>query len=370
MDERDSPEADNDHGALRPPRTRRALPAAVRRVLLALGGLALAAGSAAGFVYTADAFDERVPVVVAARDLAAGEVLEPSDFAADEALLGDIPHIAWTADAPASLAGFVVADHVPAGALVGPHLLVTAASEPIGDELEVVVPIDTSLAPSGLFEGDRVLLIDPGRNPSAGQPGRPRKVLRNLVLHRFDGSSVRLYVPPVEWVWWRALAQTLGATPMMLPVPLGGDAGELAAELDRLWLAEHQAAAATLHPFGRDWLAEAAPGELEVLVHLDLSLAPSGVRKGDLVLLVDPGAVAGGGSAGRPRSVLRALTLEHFEDGVLGLWVPPEDWVWWKSLPVRLGAAPMVLRVADGSDLADLAERLNEEWREQWQQGS
>ena len=74
-------------------------------------------------------------------------------------------------------------------------MLVPASSEPIGDELEVVVPLDTSLAPSGAFEGDVALLIDPGATPSGDGPGRPRSVIRQLELRGFDGSSVRLFVP-------------------------------------------------------------------------------------------------------------------------------------------------------------------------------
>ena len=115
-------------------------------------------------------------------------------------------------------------------------------------------------------------------------------------------------------------------------------------------------------------MQEAAPGELEVLVPIDTSLAPSGVSRGDLVLLVDPGAAAAGGNAGRPRSVLRAVVLEHYEPGVLGIWAEPEEWAWWDALPVRLGAAPMVLRVAPGTDVSDVADRLNDQWLSQWQQ--
>ncbi|WP_419932392.1 SAF domain-containing protein [Candidatus Poriferisodalis sp.] len=354
--------------AAEPKRHRRRLSSSVRRVLLAVLGVLLLAGSVAGFYLTADAFDERIRVVVAAAPLSQGQVLSPGDLTAAEAHLGDIPYIEWTADAAAALSGFAVSDHIPAGGLVGPHMLVPASSEPIGDELEVVVPLDTALAPSGAFEGDLALLIDPGVTPSGDGPGRPRSVIRPLELRGFDGSSVRLFVPPEEWVWWRALPSALGATPMALPVPLGGDAADLTDRLDTLWAAEHAEATAALHPFGEDWLDEGAPGELEVLVPIDTSLAPSGVSRGDLVLLVDPGAAAGGGSAGRPRAVLRSVVLEHYEPGVLGIWAEPEEWAWWHALPVRLGAAPMVLRVASGTDVRDVAERLNEQWRSQWQQ--
>ncbi|WP_419856043.1 SAF domain-containing protein [Candidatus Poriferisodalis sp.] len=368
MDAIDPPTSPAETLAAEPRRSRRRLSPTVRRVLLALLGVVLLAGSTAGFYFTADAFDERIRVVVAAEPIAQGHILSARDLTSAEAHLGGIPYIEWTADAPAALSGFAVSDHIPAGGLVGPHMLVPASSEPIGDELEVVVPLDTTLAPSGAFEGDLALLIDPGVAPSGDGQGRPRSVIRLLELRGFDGTSVRLFVPPEEWVWWRALPATLGATPMALPVPLGGDAADLTARLDALWAVEHAEATAALHPFGEDWLDEGTPGELEVLVPIDTSLAPSGVARGDLVLLVDPGAAATGATGGRPRSVLRAVVLEHYEPGVLGIWAEPEEWAWWDALPARLGAAPMVLRVASGTDVSDVAERLNEQWLSQWRQ--
>ncbi len=352
----------------KPMRARRKLSAASRRVVLVGLGVVLVVGSILGFYVAADAFDDRVRVVVASRPIARGQILDPSDLSQAEAHLGDIPYIAWTPDAANSLAGFAVSDQIPGGGLVGPHMLVPAASKPIGDELEVVVPLDTSLSPSGAAEGDVALLIDPGKTPSGDGSGRARSVMRVIELRGFDGSSARMFVPPEEWVWWRSLQRMLGATPMALPVPLGGDAADLAERLDRLWAVEHAEATAALHPFGDEWLDEAQPGELEVLVPIDTSLAPSGVAQGDLVLLIDPGAAAAGGGAGRPRSVLRAVVLEHYEPGVLGVWAEPEEWAWWDALPANLGAAPMVLRVAPASDIDDVAERLNEQWLAQWQQ--
>lgn len=339
----------------------------MRRVLLAVLGIVLLAGSVAGFYLTAGAFDERIEVVVASRPLSKGDVLTASDVTRADAILGEIPYIGWTPEVGDALAGFALSDDVPAGGLVGPHLLVASASEPIGDELEVVVPLDTSLVPSGVAEGDVVLLIDPGVTPSDNGPGRPRSVMRVLELRGFDGSNVRMFVAPEEWVWWRSMAARLGATPMALPVPLGGDPADLAERLDQLWATEYADATSALHQFGDGWLDEAAPGELEVLVPIDASLAPSGVAEDDLVLLVDPGAAPSGGNAGRPRSVLRALVLEHYEPGVLGIWAEPEEWAWWDALPSNLGAAPMVLRVAPGTDVNNVTQRLNEQWLSQWQ---
>lgn len=364
------PGADDEPGSAGvPQRLRRRLGSAAQRALMALGGVVLVGGSVAGFWWTADAFDERVRVVVAAGPIPRGQVLTAGDLAPADALLGDIPHLEWSPQAAAAVAGFAVSDHVPAGGLIGPHLLVDAGSGPMGDVLEAVVPVDTSLSPGGAVEGDVALLIDPGAPPSGDGPGRVRSVLRTVTLTGFDGSSFRVLAPPEEWVWWRALPRALGAPPMVLPVPLGGDPAGLAARLDALWATEHAAATAALHPFGEEWLSRGAPGELEVLVPIDASLAPSGIAQGDTVLLVDPGAAAGGGSAGRPRSVLRAVVLKHYRDGVLGVWAQPEEWAWWEALPGRLGAAPMALRVPPGTDTAEVAARLDEQWLTQWQQG-
>lgn len=336
---------------------------------MGLGGLALMAASAAGFWATAAAFDDRTAVVVTARALPRGHVLTPDDLTHAEVLVGDIPHIAWTADTPDTLAGFAMAHGLTAGSLVDSHVLVEPSVGAFGDMLQAVVPLDTSLAPSGVREGDAVLLIDPGEPPAHGRAGRPRSVIRALQLGAFDGAAMRLFVPPRQWVWWRALPAELGAPPMVLPVPLGGNAEALAADLDELWAASWAREAAALQPFGGRWRDRAAPGQLEVLVALDLSLAASPVAEGDLVLLIDPGAPRGSAEGGRPRSVLRAVRLEHYEDGVLGIWAEPAEWVWWKTLHERLGAAPMLLRVTDGTDTDAVAEELDAQWRQAWEQG-
>ncbi len=357
-----------DTEAATPPRTRRRLSRAAKRSLVGLSGLALMTASVAGFWATAAAFDERIAVVVTARDLPEGHVLSAADLASAEVLLEDVPHIVWTPTATDALVGLAVEHALPAGSLVGAHALIEPSIGAFGDALEVVVPLNTSLSPSGVYEGDVVLLVDPGVAPSHERAGRPRSVIRSLELVAFDGSAMRLFVPPAEWVWWRALPAELGAPPMVLPVPLGGDAAALAADLDKLWAASYEQDAAALQPFGAGWREHAAPGELEVLTPLDLSLAPSGIAEGDLALLIDPGAPQGSAGGGRPRSVLRAVRLEHYEDGVLGIWAQPAEWVWWKSLPQRLGAAPMVLRVPEGTDTDATARSLDEEWQQAWEQ--
>ena len=118
-------------------------------------------------------------------------------------------------------------------------------------------------------------------------------------------------------------------------------------------------------------LAEAAPtagpGELEIIVALDDGLVPSGVSEGDTVLLVDPGEAPEGNDSGRPMEVIGLLELDNYADGVIQMFVPPEEWHYWLTLPVLLGADPLVLPVAEGTDVDDMAARLNAEWRAAWE---
>ena len=99
-----------------------------------------------------------------------------------------------------------------------------------------------------------------------------------------------------------------------------------------------------------------------MIVSLDAGLVPSGVAEGDLVLLIDPGAAPLGNDSGRARSVLRipsgddelraielvsrAMELVNYADGQMQMFVGPEEWLYWRSLPDDLGGTPMVLPVA------------------------
>ncbi len=351
-----------------PTRAPRRLSGGARRVVVAAAGLLLAAGSIAGFVRTADAFDERAAVVVAARDLPRGHVLSAGDLDAALVLPGAVPHLEWSDAAAAALAGLAVTHSVPAGSLVTAGMLAGPAAGAFGDRLEVLVPVDTSLAPSGVAEGDLVLLIDPGAAPSGSGPGRARRVIDTLVAESLAGNALRLFAPPAEWVQWRTLAARLGGLPLVLPVPLGGDAAGLAAELNAVWAADHQMAAAAGSPLGAVWETAGGPGLLQTVVAVDVSLSASGVAQGDLALLVDPGVPLDAASGGRPRSVLRSVRLDHYRDGLLGIWAEPAEWVWWQSLAQRLGAAPMLLRVSPDADTDAVSADLNEAWRKHWEQ--
>ena len=332
-----------------------------------LAGLVLMAGSVTVFWLSAAAFDERFAVAVAARDLPAGHLLAAGDIEPALVLPGAVPHLAWSDEASRALEGLAVAYPTPAGSLITARRLAEPAAAPYGDRLEVHVPIDTSLAPAGVLEGDLVLLVDPGAPPTAHSRGRARQVIDTLRVESLAGTALRLLAPPSEWVRWRALPARLGGPPMVLPVPLGGDAAELAAELNAVWAGRHRQAAASGSLMGAERGAAARPGLLEAIVAVDPALSPSGVAQGDLALLVDPGVPTDGASGGRPRSVLRSVRLDHYRDGQLGIWAEPAEWVWWQSLPGRLGAAPMLLRVDPGADVERLAAELNEAWRAEWE---
>lgn len=351
-----------------PERAPRRLGRRARRVLVAAGGVLVAAGSVVGFVRTADAFDERIAVAVTARDLPRGHVLAAGDLEAALVVPGVVPHLGWSEDAAAALAGLALGHDAPAGSLVTAQMLAEPAVRAFGDRLEALVPIDASLAPSGVAEGDLVLLIDPGAAPSGSDRGRPRRVIDTLVAESLAGSALRLFAPPAEWARWRALPARLGAAPMALPVPLGGDAAALAAQLDSVWAAEHELAAAQSSPLGAAWEAAARPGLLQAVVAVDASLSAAGVSQGDLALLVDPGAAVDAASGGRPRQVLRAVRLDHYRDGLLGIWAEPAEWVWWHGLAQRLGGAPMLLSVPPGTDTDRISAELDDAWRTDWEQ--
>ena len=99
-------------------KARRQMPESTKRLLFVIAGLFVLVGSVAGFYLTSDAFDERVAVLVAARDIDAGETLTAADFGSDLVVAGAIPYVPWTPDAPSAFDGTVALQPIPAGALV------------------------------------------------------------------------------------------------------------------------------------------------------------------------------------------------------------------------------------------------------------
>ena len=360
-------------------KARRQMPESTKRLLFIIAGLFVLVGSVMGFYLTSDAFDERVAVLVAARDVDAGETLTAADFGSDLVVVGAIPYVPWTLDAPSAFEGTVALQAIPAGALVRYEMLVEASTLLDGVGLEVIVPLDLSLVSGEVSEGKSVLLVDRGVDPVEGDEGRPRQVVRQFRLTGLEGSQMRLLLPPEEWAQWEALLEDVGGTLMVVEPEAGADEEETMRRLDTVWAAQWAAKVEEVAQSIEAAEPEAGPGELEVIVSLDAGLVPSGVAEGDLVLLIDPGAAPLGNDSGRARSASHpqrrrrtagdrhAMELVNYADGQMQMFVGPEEWLYWRSLPDDLGGAPMVLPVAVGTDVDDMIERLDAQWHAAWE---
>ena len=345
-------------------RTRRQLPDSSKRLLLiVVGGFVLVA-SVLGFYLTSNAFDDRVSVLVAARPIEYGETVSAADFGFEQVLVGAIPHVPGTPLEQSLFEGLVAVQPIPAGALVRHDMFITV--ETVGVQLEVVVPLDMHLATDDVADGDPALLVDPGVEPVEGDDGRPRRVVRQFELTNFDGSQMRLFLPPEEWAQWEALLEAVGRPLIVVDLDPGDDAEEITRELDAVWQAQWAAAVEEVALAVAEAEPKAGPGELEVIVSLDASLVPSGVAEGDLVLLVDPGVAPDGAEAGRRRSVLQTLTLRNYAAGQMKMFVPPGEWVRWRAMPEDLGGTPLILPVPAGSDVDEMIGALDAEWEAAW----
>ena len=268
-------------------RTRGQLPDSTKRIVFVVVGVFVLVASVLGFYLTSDAFDARVSVLVAARPIEYGETVSAADFGFEQVLVGSIPHVPGTPLEQSLFEGMVAVQPIPAGALVRHDMFITV--ETVGVQLEVVVPLDMHLATDDVAEGDPALLADPGVEPVEGDDGRPRRVVRQFELTNFDGSQMRLFLPPEEWAQWEALLEAVGRPLIVVDLDPGDDAEEITRELDAVWQAQWAAAVEEVALAVAEAEPKAGPGELEVIVSLDASLVPSGVAEGDLVLLVDPG---------------------------------------------------------------------------------
>ena len=352
-------------------KARRQMPESTKRLIFIIAGLFVLVGSVMGFYLTSDAFDERVAVLVAARDIDAGETLSSADLVSALLVLPpSVPHVLWTPDAAFVFEGKVAVQSVPAGALVRPDMVVDAETVPVGVELEVIVPLDLSLVTDEVSEGEFVLLVDPGAEPAEGDEGRPRQVVRQFGLTNLDGSQMRLFLPPEEWAQWEALLDDVGGSLMVVELGVGAEADETRQRLDAVWGAQWSAAVEEAERAAASTEPVAGPGEVEVIVSLDASLVPSGVAEGDLVLLIDPGVQPDGALSGRARSVIQTLELENYVDGRMQMFVPPAEWVRWQELPEKLGGTPMVLPVPGGTDVDDMIKNLDAEWMASWQRAA
>lgn len=334
----------------------------LRRVLLVVCGVLVAGGSVAGFYVVAEGVDERVGVVVAASDIGAGEAVAAVDLGYALVHPGTVPHLRWDESSRARLAGLVAAHDIAAGTMIGAAMLLAPEAVPEG-MLRLDVPVDVGLVAGGVVDGDLVLLVDPGAAASGGDAGRARRVVMPFRVSGYDGSRMALVLAPEEWRRWRSRLRDAGGVFEVVPVPLGADVDELAGRLDAVWAADwgEENAEALSRQVGP------GPGELEVRVRFDESLAASEVVEGDRVLVVDPGAEPTAQGSGRPRSVVAELVLERFDGHTARLFVEADDWLWWHSLTERLGGEPMALPVAPEADAAALAATLDAGWLERWE---
>ena len=350
-------------------RARRKISDTQRRRTFIVFGVLLASLSVAGFYFTAAAFDNRVPVLVAAVDIAAGETITSAHLTSVEAQVDAVPHIRFSPESASLFEGSLAAQSIPAGALLREDMTIAPLTQPVGDQLELQVPLDISLAKASLHPGEEVLLIDPGQQPNQDDPGRPRKVLEALTLRDFDGTNMRLLLPPEDWAAWRTALTALGTNPMVLSVPLGGDPAEFAQRLDAVWHAEHANAVKVIadSQLAAGESLSAGPGELEVVVELDTSLVPSGIEDGDRALIIDPGVEPTVENQGRPRKIVNKTVITNYKDGRMRLFLPPAEWIYWERLSRDLGTTPMVLVVPTGTDETELVDVLETEWAAAYQ---
>ncbi len=227
-------------------RKRQPLSESARRVLLGLGGLVVVVASVAGFYYASDAFDERTPVLVAAVDIQKGETISADYLASDSALMGDIPHIPYTPAAPLAFDGLIASQPIPAGAVVLDSMFASPTLSAPGD-LEATVSFDTSLLAEPVYNGDTVLLVNPGAGSTSTATGRPSEVISVLTLSNYQDGAMTMFFGPEkleDWIRWRLLPETIGATPQIVLVPLGVEPAQFAQLMNDAWRLEWEARAA------------------------------------------------------------------------------------------------------------------------------
>ena len=389
-------------------RARAQMPVSTRRILLIILGVFVLAGSVAGFYFVSDAFDKRTPVLVAAVDIQKGDPISAGLLTSDLAVMGSIPHIAYTPDAQLAFEGFTASQSIPAGTVILGDMFIPPTLPGPGD-LELTVLLDTSLLTSPAFNGDTVLIVAPGVESTAEDPGRPQEAIDTLVLSNYQDGSMTMFFSPEELgerSAWKLLPEVIGAAPQIMLVPLGADPEEFARLINAAWLSEWEtraAAAALLAEQSQAALAEevaadsdsgalesprdsaAARGELELTVQFDTSLLTSPAHNGDTVLVVDPGGSTASGTASisgfestasgpgqRPQKAITHLELSNYEAGAMTMFFKPqkeelEEMSAWRQLPEVIGTAPQIMHVPSGSDPEEFAQLLNGVWQSEWE---
>jgi hypothetical protein len=144
----------------------RGLPRRRRPAVLALAVAMAGAGvliSAALYQHA----DHQVPVVMVTTDVAPGAVITARDLTATDAVVGPGVHVVPAAQL-GQVDGEVAAVGLRAGTLLAPSDLTTAQPPGPGQQLVPVALKPSALPASGLFPGDRVLVV-----PTPGDQGQP-----------------------------------------------------------------------------------------------------------------------------------------------------------------------------------------------------
>lgn len=188
------------------------------RVLLGLG---LVLVMALAGVVVAARVDTRVPVLVVARPVAAGQALVPADVStvrvAVDPGLATVP-----AGRRSAVVGRVAAVPLLAGTLLSPYQLGAVVWPPAGQAV-VAVAVQPGRVPAGLPAGARVMvLVVPGPNTAGGvEPAGGGEVRATAVVVSLqpapDGSTVATLLLPAE-----AATGVVTATGDVALVQLGG----------------------------------------------------------------------------------------------------------------------------------------------------
>ena len=347
------------------------MPASTRRILLIILGVFVVAGSVAGFYFMSDAFDKRTPVLVAAVDIQKGDTVGAGHFASDSAVMGSIPHIPYTPDAQFAFDGFTASQPIPAGTVILGDMFIPPTLPGPG-ELELTVEFDTSLLTSPAYNGDTVLIVVPGVEPTAESPGRPHEAIDTLVLSNYQDGAMTMFFKPEEldeWSAWKLLPEAIDAAPQIMAVPLGTEPEEFAQLINGVWQSEWEpraaaVAAAQVPP------TPPRPDGLELTVQFDTGLLTSPVYDGDTVLIVIPGIEPTAEDLGRPHEAIDTLVLSNYEDGSMTMYFKPEelgDWSAWRLLPEAIGAAPQIMLVPSGSNPEEFTQLINGVWQSEWE---
>ena len=391
-------------------RARAQMPVSTRRILLIILGVFVLAGSVAGFYFVSDAFDKRTPVLVAAVDIQKGDTVGAGHFTSDSAVMGSIPHIPYTPDAQLAFDGFTASQSIPAGTVILGDMFIPPTLPGPGD-LELTVLFDTSLLTSPAFNGDTVLIVAPGVEPTAEDPGRPQEAIDTLVLSNYQDGSMTMFFPPEELARAgrrgsccprssapppRSCSCPSGPTPRSSPgssTRRGCRSGRREPRLPpssrrkrKPALAEEVTADSDSGALESPRDSAAARGELELTVQFDTSLLTSPAHNGDTVLVVDPGGSTAGGTASisgfestasgpgqRPQKAITHLELSNYEAGSMTMFFKAEEpeeveeWSAWRQLPEVIGAAPQIMLVPSGSDPEEFAQLLNGVWQSEWE---